>query len=827
APRFVESPFLDASCGAVYVAVMDSSGALIPGVKINLRGPGEREITGITGEEGYSFLRNIDPGMYELRASLPGFRTKVLTGVFVRAGVITRVVATLDVASTATTVEVAISADTLYTTAASSVGEVVTTHGSSALRPTSTPRLREYFPETLLWQPAVEAKGGAAEVRFKLADSMTTWKAVTIASTKDGRIAVDEKEIVAFQPFFLEHDPPKLLTDGDQIALPVVVRSYLDRDQSIELSMKKEEWFEPLGDASRNLNVKAGDFTREVFPFKAIKPVDSGKQRVTALGSAASDAIEKTSTVLPFGREVTQVSSGIFRTRSTHNFTVPGAALPGSVRAQLKIYPNLMAHVADSIEGIMQRPYGCAEQVISSAYPSLLFLNYARQTGRLSDPLAKKAMRYLEIALQSLRGYQSDEGGFSYWTRGEPDVAVTAYALQFLAGAEEFIEFDDDFSYDALHWLTDRQTSDGSWLKDPKLTAYVVSVLSVPGVGPADKNPVTHGLAYLEKLSLQTAEPYLTASTALAALQAGNKQVADTALSSLRSRVRYEKDAAFWNLETNTPFYGWGVPGRVETTALVVRALAAGKADQDLVDKGLLFLMRNKDRYGVWNSTQATVRVLEALVHLVGDGPAPDRPGSANILVNGAPVSAVNFGTRQQPYNPVIVDLSRFLKPGANTVEIVEQKKAGTATIQLVQSHYIPWNRSAGDLASGPLRLSVRFDKQEAAINESITVAVEAERIGFRGYGMMLAEIGLPPGADVDRESLTTAVASSGWDLSRYDVMPDRVIVYVWPRGGGTKFEFKFRPRYGLEAHSPASKLYDYYNPDAYAILPPEHFTVR
>jgi len=35
-------------------------------------------------------------------------------------------------------------------------------------------------------------------------------------------------------------------------------------------------------------------------------------------------------------------------------------------------------------------------------------------------------------------------------------------------------------------------------------------------------------------------------------------------------------------------------------------------------------------------------------------------------------------------------------------------------------------------------------------VGEEITCRVKAERVGFRGDGMLLAEIGLPPGADVD-----------------------------------------------------------------------------
>src|ERR1700675_3691247 len=87
----------------------------------------------------------------------------------------------------------------------------------------------------------------------------------------------------------------------------------------------------------------------------------------------------------------------------------------------------------------------------------------------------------------------------------------------------------------------------------------------------------------------------------------------------------------------------------------------------------------------------------------------------------------------------------------------------------------------------------------------------------FSGYGMMLAEIGLPPGADVDRASLDAAMKGSDWSISQYDVLPDRVIVYLWPRAGGTKFDFTFRPRFGLRAQTAASLVYDYYNPEARA----------
>jgi len=103
-----------------------------------------------------------------------------------------------------------------------------------------------------------------------------------------------------------------------------------------------------------------------------------------------------------------------------------------------------------------------------------------------------------------------------------------------------------------------------------------------------------------------------------------------------------------------------------------------------------------------------------------------------------------------------------------------------------------------------------------------VQCSVDAERIGFHGYGMLLAEIGMPPGAEVDRSSLERAMKASGWDINEYDVLPDKLIVYLWPHAGHEVL-LTFKPRYGLKALSAPSILYDYYNPEAHATVAPTH----
>ena len=828
--------------GAIHGTVVDPNGASVAGATVTAKRVGEEKIYKTsTTDDGTYVIADLPPGVYEVRIEAPGFVASVFTDVPVGDRNLTEINAELTVAATAETVAVSAASPSFMTQASESRMivergiKVVTKSGSHEL---ATPRLREYFPETLLWQPSVETdKQGRAQINFKLADNITTWKLAVIGSTEDGRIGSTETDIKAFQPFFVEHEPPRVLTQGDEISLLVVVRNYLEREQKVDLEIKPESWFALLGPARKQTSIPAGDARRETFDFRATASIDDGKQRVTANGSDDNDAIEKPITVHPDGEELITTAGDILGSSATLDLNLPETMIRDSERAELKIYPNLMSHVIESVEAIMQRPYGCAEQSISATYPSLLLLRNYKQTGN-DFRFRARAERYLNDGYSRLLNYSEEEGGFSYWGRGEPDVAVTAYALRFLMDASEVIQVDEDVIDRARDWLLKRQRPDGSWLahqywsgdelnrRSALLTAYVTHVLAINAnrskSADIKSGALKRAFDYLDQRTAEIDEPYLMASYALAALELKDTTTARKIVEKLHSLAHSEGNTAYWSLETNTPFYGWGLAGRVETTALVVQALSAFEDDQKLINRGLVFLLKQKDRYGVWYSTQATINVLDAMMALLSTNKATDERGSvAEIVVNGRTVQTV---TIPPSHELITVNLSKFLSAGKNQVQIKRPSGGPFASVQAVANYYIPWSNAREP--KGDLRLLAQFDKTESNTTGEITCHVEAERVGFRGYGMLLAEIGLPPGVDVDRSSLETAMTSSGWSLTRYDILPDRVVVYLWPRAGGVKFDFKFHPRFGLHAKTAASVLYDYYNPESRTVLQPSTFKI-
>ncbi len=273
--------------GAIAGIVRDPNGAVVSAASVTATGSGSgitRSVT--TSDEGLYLIAGLPAGIYSLRASANGFKDLVTEGISVKTNATTQVDVTLDVGNVSMTVDVSSGAAAIETTS-SSIATNITSQQIATLpkgalnlvqlRPgvnvvtksgdeKSTPRLREYFPETLLWRPEVITNtDGKAEVKFRMADNITTWKMYTIASTKNGKVGFAEKEVTAFQSFFVDLDPPKFLTEGDEIFLPTQVRNYTEKKQRVAVTMTTADWFSFIDGDKKQVDVGSGQSENAVF----------------------------------------------------------------------------------------------------------------------------------------------------------------------------------------------------------------------------------------------------------------------------------------------------------------------------------------------------------------------------------------------------------------------------------------------------------------------------------------------------------------------------------------------------------------------------------
>jgi len=386
-------------------------------------------------------------------------------------------------------------------------------------------------------------------------------------------------------------------------------------------------------------------------------------------------------------------------------------------------------------------------------------------------------------------------------------------------------------------------------MEDANSTAYIARTLARAGIEATENSvskeerakeeqqlhaAVDSALYFLEQRIDSWSDAYLVGNYGLAAVESRRSAHIENARSLLEQLAHREGDAMYWHLEANTsPFYGWGSAGRLEVTALAVEALTKMEAQhtdrdaREMAGRGLQYLLAHKDRYGVWYSTQATQNVIEAMFASMPVTAGGAGATQAMIKVNGRTFKTVSLPDPKEATGPIMLALADALEKGENKIEIVSDANAQAINATVFTSYYLPWGKSSAtseeNLLTGEnraLRWKVQYDRTEAKMGDTIHCVVEAERIGLKGYGMMLGEVGLPPGAEVDRASLE---AGGG----NYEVQPDRVVFYIWPSAGGSSFSFDFRPRYRMESLSAPSRLYDYYNPEAAAVVAPVKFSVH
>ena len=242
---------------------------------------------------------------------------------------------------------------------------------------------------------------------------------------------------------------------------------------------------------------------------------------------------------------------------------------------------------------------------------------------------------------------------------------------------------------------------------------------------------------------------YLIASYALAAIDAGNyRRQRVQPRNYERSRIR-KTEAAIGRWKRTHLFYGGGLAGRWKPLRSwsrrsdglkgPIRCGGDGASSNDpMVRTGLLFLLRAKDRYGVWFQRRRRSTCWDTLITLLGT-PASDLQTVGNrveVIINGQPATSLEL-TGNQPTSVISADISRFLKSENEQSSLRRAAGAPLFRSQLVANYYVPGSRLSRRIAapvtaeSGSLRLETTFDKSSAGITRRFPVALKPSGWAF------------------------------------------------------------------------------------------------
>ena len=637
--------------------------------------------------------------------------------------------------------------------------------------------LRTDFKTTLYWTGLVDLDAnGRGSYSFYTGDDISSYRITAQAAGPDALFGMGEKLIYTELPFSISSKIPVELTIGDKIIFPVTVGNKTGKVLTLNISATLGKAFKVEKNIPATVTLQASEKKEISLEAIALEKTDSSKLTLSASFGEEKDVWEKTIRIVPRGYPVNVSFSG--REMNSAYIADVKNIIPGSLVAQAMAFPDVTSDLLTGVESILSEPFGCFEQTSMTSYPNVLVLNYLREAKVSNPALVSNAEVLLEKGYKLLTSFETKEKGYEWFGGSPAHEALTAYGLLQFKEIQKVAGYVDQGMVDrTANWLLSRRDGKGGFLKsaqaldnfgranDDITNAYIVYSLAEAGFQQLELEvKKTTEVALLKK------DPYLLALAAntLWLLKQNEKAREVTAV-----LMQSQAENGSWTGLTHSITYSQGEALSVETTGFALLALIrSDEPNKSKIDKGVAFLIKQRNGGGGFGNSQATVVALKALTAYVVFSKRAAEDGAFTLIVNGKESAKADWKAGTQ--NTIIAKgWESEIKEGQNKLEFGYSvlKEPLPFTISLDYFTSMPKSDPAAKI-----KIETRLSAPKVKVGEVVQMTVKLTNTSAEGQPMTMAAVNIPGGCVVSPVQLRDLQQSKQVDF--YEIKGNRIYLY-------------------------------------------------
>jgi hypothetical protein len=671
--------------------------------------------------------------------------------------------------------------------------------------------VRSDFRKTIYWNPEIQTnKKGKAALTYYNSDDVTTFRAILEGNSAIGQLAHEEHTYYTIRPFDLITKIPSVLSFGDTIKMPIVLKNNSPKEILGRLNIEVPEFLKVLEMPVEEVSIPAD--SQEVFylSYQVGYEIAQGQIHVRFITKGFNDNVAHDVETSPKGFPVNFAMAGQYL-EQTDTFILQDV-YEGSLKSELKFYPSVLEGLIDGGESILRSPSGCFEQVSSSNYPNILALQLMQQTGKLKAEIKETALGYLKTGYNKLAAYEINGGGFEWYGQAPAHEGLTAYGLvQFKDMQAVYTGLEPAIIKRTQNYLLSRRDGKGgfnqnvgkygfSGNKPALFNAYITWALSEVNTKGIQKE-----VEAMTKEAIASEDLYRMSLAALTHFNLGNEERAGNLLKNIQDMIRkigLEKVRA-----ESTVTYSYGNALNIETVSFAALAmLKSEQRDEVLLIKIVEYLL-SKRQNGRFGSTQSTIMALKVLSAYASSVIKQQEDKSIEVIVNGTTVWDTEY-KKEQRGSLVIDNLHQHFVAGQNIVKI----KFDAATQGLPYSFDVVWtSKTPQSSAQCPLVLTSSFDKKEVDMGETVRLDIAVRNTKAEGVPSTMALVGIPAGLSVQAWQLKDLQEKQAFAF--YELKDNYLILYYRELDGQETKRLSLDLKTEVPGHytTPANTTYLYY----------------
>jgi len=503
---------------------------------------------------------------------------------------------------------------------------------------------RKDFRPTAVFEPfLVTGADGTVTVRFKLPDSLTTYRCTAVAMDTE-RFGIEEKDLRVSAPITATVAAPRKLRWRDTGTVSLILANLEKTARDVRVSLKigavSTNATTPIvvdGETDKTVRLEAGQSLE--LPFR-VAAVGTGKAQLafTILSDSVNEQVlkelvvdrpflfETVATIGNLGGEKSWVEEGV---------VLPSAVGEGTGSLTVSLSASRLALLKEAVGYLLDYPYGCLEQRTARLLPLVAFGEHLGAFG-VESPVAD-TVAAVRDELNLIGRSKLNDGSYPYWPGGRYGSYYVSLRVAHIVALAQRKGFDIPASIDRkalLSYLASSKDAQYWTANDPYLHAYALWVRAMNG------ERVGTELASALNGADGTDSVAVWAFTGLAALDLGMMDLARSSRDKIKKYVRPGTRSLDLGDTSSARTDWWG--SDTERYALALMLFHALSPEDDMTTR-LATALLDRQRHGLWGNTNSSYWAVLAFGRVADSEASRGADFRAEVRLGGEPFLAAAF----------------------------------------------------------------------------------------------------------------------------------------------------------------------------------------
>src|SRR5690606_6939362 len=253
--------------------------------------------------------------------------------------------------------------------------------------------------------------------------------------SKNNFFGAAEKTISVRQEITVEETFPMIVRLGDEMRIGATIFNNSQKDKKVFVSLDAEGLTTPDNNR-QEVTIKSGERSFVTWRVRVLAESEDGhpRQAVAYTITAADeqnkgDRIQKSAPVAKTPLIANRLHfQGDFQTSLEKAMALMNDIDPAQTEIELSMSTTILAGVEKVLVSLMQYPYGCIEQTISSTLPNAIVKKFKDLLEVDVDEVTLD--RNLQAGIKRFASMQTADGGFAYWEGSQTsEPHITPYVI--------------------------------------------------------------------------------------------------------------------------------------------------------------------------------------------------------------------------------------------------------------------------------------------------------------------------------------------------------------------------------------------------------------